>query len=145
MTGEGAHMNYPRLVLAAVAALVVFFAWGFLTEGWLIRKDFAPSAALYRTSDLQMKYMPLGLASIFVALLAAVVLYAGWCGDTYGAVRGLQFGLLMGVFVACIHPISNLVTMNMNTKLGLEIAACNAIGWVLTGVVIGLVYKPLTP
>ena len=136
-------MNYPRLLLAAVAALVVFFAWGFLTEGWLLRRDFAPSAALYRTSDLQMKYMPFGLASVLVALLAAVVLYAGWCGGTSGAVKGLQFGLIIGVFVACIHPISNLVTMNMDTKLGLEIAASNAIGWVLAGLVIGLVYKPI--
>jgi hypothetical protein len=136
-------MNYPRLVLAAVAALIVFFAWGFLTEGWLLRKDFASSAALYRTSDLQMKYMPLGMASVLVALLAAVALYAGWCGGTSGAARGLQFGLLMGVFVACVHPISNLVTMNMDTKLGLEIAASNAIGWVLAGLVIGLVYKPI--
>jgi len=136
-------MNYPLLVLAAVAALIVFFAWGFLTEGWLLRKDFASSAALYRTSDLQMKYMPLGMASVLVALLAAVALYAGWCGGTSGAARGLQFGLLMGVFIACVHPISNLVTMNMDTKLGLEIAASNAIGWVLAGLVIGLVYKPI--
>ena len=136
-------MNYPRLVLAAVAALIVFFAWGFLTEGWLLRKDFVSSAALYRTSDLQMKYMPFGLASVLVALLAAVVLYAGWCGGTSGAFKGLQFGLLMGVFVACVHPISNLITMNMDTKLGLEIAASNAIGWILAGLVIGLVYKPI--
>jgi hypothetical protein len=122
-------MNYPRLLLAAVAALVVFFAWGFLTEGWLLRKDFAPSA-------------PFGLASVLVALLAAVVLYAGWCGGTSGAVKGLRFGLIIGVFVACIHPISNLVTMNMDTKLGLEITVSTAIGWVLAGLVIGVVYKP---
>ena len=138
-------MNYPRVVFAAIAALIVFFAWGFLTEGWLIRKDFAASAALYRTSDLQMKYMPYGLVSVLVGLLAAAVLYAGWCRGTSGAVTGLQFGLLMGVFVACVHPISNLITMNMDTKLGLEIAVTNAIGWVLAGLVIGLVYKPLTP
>jgi len=136
-------MNYQRLALAAIAALVVFFAWGFLTEGWLIRKDFAASAALYRTSDLQMKYMPFGLASVLVALLAAVVIYARWCGATSGAASGLQFGFLMGVFVACIHPISNLVTMNMDMKLGLKIAVSNAIGWMLAGIVIGLVYKPL--
>lgn len=136
-------MNYPRVFLAAVAALVVFFAWGFLTEGWLLRKDFAPSAALYRTSDLQMRYMPFGMASVLVALLAAVVLYAGWCGGTSSAVKGLQFGLIIGVFVACVHPISNLVTMNVDTKLGLEITASTAIGWVLAGLVIGLVYKPL--
>jgi len=138
-------MNYPRLVLAAVAALITFFAWGFLTEGRLLRKDFAASATIYRTSDLQMKYMPLGMVATLVALLAAVVLYAGWCGGPSGAVRGLQFGLLMGVFVACIHSISNLVTMNMQTKLGLEIAICNAFGWVLVGLVIGLVYRPFKP
>jgi hypothetical protein len=138
-------MNYRRLVLAALAALIVFFAWGFLTEGWLLRKDFSASAALYRTSDLQMKYMPFGLASVLVALFAAVVIYARWCGATSGPASGLQFGFLMGVFVACIHPISNLITMNMDIKLGLEIAASNAIGWVLAGLVIGLVYRPLTP
>jgi hypothetical protein len=138
-------MNYPRLVIAAIAALIAFFLWGFLTEGWLIRKDFAASAALYRKSDMQMRYMPLGMASVFVAMLAAAALYAGWCGPTSGVVKGLQFGLLMGVFVACIHPISNLVTMNMDTKLGLEIAVSNAVGWMLAGLVIGVIYKPVMP
>ena len=135
-------MNYPRVLLAAVAALIVFFVWGFLTEGWLIRKDFAPSANLYRTSDLQMKYMPFGMGAVLVALLAAVAVYAGWCGDTSGAMKGLQFGLLIGVLVACIHPISNLVTMNMHLELGLKVSVSTFIGWVLAGVVIGLVYKP---
>ena len=135
-------MNYPRILLAAVAALVVFFAWGFLTEGWLIRNDFAPSAALYRTSDLQIKYMPFGLASTLVALLAAGLIYAGWCGNMSGAIKGLQFGLLMGLFTACIHPISNLVTMNMDLKLGFEVTVSNFIGWVLAGVAIGIAYKP---
>jgi hypothetical protein len=135
-------MNYPRVMIAAVAANIVFFAWGFLMEGWLIRKDFAPSAALYRTSDLQIKYMPFGMAAVLVALLAAVVLYAGWCGGTSGAMKGLQFGLLMGVLITGIHPISNLVTMNMDLKLGLEISVSTFIGWVLAGIVIGLVYKP---
>jgi hypothetical protein len=135
-------MNYPRVLLAAVAAVIVFFAWGFLTEGWLIRKDFAPSAALYRSSDMQMKYMPFGLASVLVGVLAAVVVYASWCHGASGAMKGLQFGLLMGVFVACIHPMSNLVTMNMNLKLGLEVSISTFIGWILAGLVIGLVYKP---
>jgi hypothetical protein len=138
-------MYYLRILLAAVAALMTFFAWGFLTEGWLIRKDFAASAALYRSSDMQMKYMPFGIAATLVTLLAAALLYAGWSGGTSGALRGLHFGLLIGVFIVCIHPISNLVTMNMDTKLGVEIALSNAIGWVLAGLVIGLVYKPLAP
>ena len=135
-------MNYARVMMAAVAALVVFFVYGFLMEGWLIRKDFTLSAALYRDSNAQIQYMPFGMASVLVGLLAAAVLYAKWCGGASGAMTGLQFGLLMGVFTACVHAISNLVTMNMNLKLGLEIAASTFVGWVLAGITIGLVYKP---
>jgi|SRR5215471_17611195 len=135
-------MNYPRILFAAISALIVFFAWGFLTEGWLIRKDFAPSAALYRTSDLQIKYMPFGMAATLAGLFAVALLYAGWCGSSSGAMKGLQFGLLIGLFTACIHPISNMVTMNMDLKLGLEITVSNFIGWVLTGVAIGIAYRP---
>lgn len=138
-------MNYPRVALAAVAALLVFFVYGFLTEGWLIRKDFALSVALYRDSNAQMKYMPIGMASVLVGLLAAAALYAKWCGGVTGAMSGLQFGLLMGVFTACVHALSNLVTMNMNVRLGLEITASTFFGWVLAGIAIGLVYKPAMP
>ena len=135
-------MNYPRLAMAALAALVVFFVYGFLTEGWLIRKDFALSAGLYRDSNAQIKYMPIGMASILLGLFAAAALYAKWCGGTTGAMSGLQFGLLMGLFTACVHALSNLVTMNMHPKLGLEIAASTFIGWLLAGITIGVVYKP---
>lgn len=135
-------MNYPRIVMAAVAALMVFFVYGFLVEGMLIRKDFAPSAALYRTSDLQMKYMPIGMASVLVGLFTSAVIYAKWCGGVSGGTSGLRFGLLMGVFTACVHALSNLVTMNMNLKLGLEITASTFLGWVLAGLTIGVVYKP---
>jgi hypothetical protein len=82
--------------MAGVAALVVFFVYGFLVEGMLIRKDFALSAALYRTSDLQMKYMPLRMSSVLVGSLAAAALYAKWCGGASGAMTGLQFGLADG-------------------------------------------------
>jgi hypothetical protein len=128
------NLSISGNLVAKNAGLVPVFCrkdWGFLTEGWLIRKDIAVSAALYRSSDLQMKYMPFGLASVLVALLAAFAIYGRWCGATSGAAPGLQFGILMGVSVACIHPISNPITMNMDVKPGLEIGASNSIGWVL--------------
>jgi hypothetical protein len=92
MSDQREQMNYWRVLLAAVVAMIVFFAWGFLTEGWLIRKDFASSAALHRTSDLPMKYMPYGMASVLVGLHAAVAVYAGWCGGTSGRWRDCSSG-----------------------------------------------------
>jgi hypothetical protein len=35
----------------------------------------------------------------------------------------MPLGLLFGIFAACIHPISNFVTMNIDTRLGLETTA----------------------
>ena len=102
------RMNYSRIAMAALAALLVFFVYGFLVEGMLIRKDFALSAALYRDSNAQLKYMPIGMAAVLIGLFAATVLYAQWCGGVSGAMMGLRFGVLMGVFAACIHAISNL-------------------------------------
>jgi hypothetical protein len=85
------------------------------------------------------------MASVFVGLLAAAGLYAKWCGGATGAMSGLQFALLMGVFTACVHALSNLVTMNMNVRLGLEITASAFFWWVLAGIAIALIYKPAIP
>ena len=136
-------MNYPRIAMAALAALLVFFVYGFLVEGMLIRSHFALSAALYRDSNAQMKYMPIGMAAVLIGLIAAALVYAKWCGGVSGAMMGLRFGLLMGVFTACIHAISNLVTLNMNMRLGLEIALSTFVGWLLAGIAIGAVYRPV--
>ena len=138
-------MNYPRIAGAALAALVVFFVYGFLVEGLLIRKDFALSASLYRDSSAQMKYMPIGMAAVLIGLFAAAAVYAKWCGGASGDMMGLRFGVLMGLFVACIHAISNLVTMNIDVKLGLEIAVSTFVGWLLAGIAIGVVYRPAIP
>jgi len=137
-------MNYPRIAMAALAALLVFFVYGFLVEGMLIRKDFALSGALYRDSNAQLKYMPIGMAAVLIGLFAAAVVYAQWCGGVSGAMMGLRFGVLMGVFAACIHAISNLVTLNMNVRLGLEITLSTFVGWLLAGIAIGAVYRPTT-
>ena len=135
-------MNYPRLALAALAATVMFFAFGFLTEGWLIRGDFAPSAALYRTADALQRYMPIGLASMLAGMFAASALYAKWSGGICNLKSGLRFGLLAGVLAVCIHALPNLVTLNMDVKLGVEIAVSTFLQWVLSGATIGAVYRP---
>lgn len=38
-------MNYPRLAIAAFIGTVVYFAWGYLIAGWLIRDHFILSHA----------------------------------------------------------------------------------------------------
>src|SRR5882762_5208973 len=55
-------MNYGRIAIAAVAATVVYYTYGFLVEGLLIRKDFSPCSAVYRSAETMPGYIPLGFA-----------------------------------------------------------------------------------
>jgi hypothetical protein len=139
-------MNYPRLAIAAVVGLIVYFGWGYLIEGWLIRDHFIPSQSVYRDISTMQKYMPLGLLASLLAICVMAMIYAKVSAGP-GAVSGLGsgafFGLLFGIFAACIHPISNFVTMNIDTRLGLETTASCLVQWTLVGVTIALLYKPV--
>jgi hypothetical protein len=62
-------MNYGSIVLAGLAATVVFFVYGFLVHGLLIAKDYVPYLeGIYRAGDAAGSRMPFGLAGIFVAI-----------------------------------------------------------------------------
>jgi len=81
-------MNYGRLAVAAIGATVVYYAYGFVVEGLLIRKDFSPYSAVYRSADTVMGYMPLGLACTLIVTLLITTLFA----NSHGGVAGLRRG-----------------------------------------------------
>lgn len=135
-------MNFPRAALAALAATVVFFVLGFLGEGWLFRSHFLPYQSLYRSATDLQRTMPLGMVALLVANLVVVAVFARWSAGRSGAGVGLRFGLLLGIFVTCVHPIPNLLTMNLGSRLGLEIALSTFVQWVTIGAVVGSVYRP---
>ena|SRR2546425_4210865 len=131
-------MNYRRIVIAALAATVVYYVYGFLVEGLLIRKDFSPYSAVYRSADTVMGYMPLGFACTLIATFVIAIIYA----NGPGAAEGFRFGVLVGIFVLCTFVEANYVTLNIGRKLALELAASTLVQWTTVCVVIGAIYKP---
>jgi len=136
-------MNYPRVVAAAIAALVVFFAYGFLVNGMLIRNDYAQFSVVYRSADALPEYVPYGFAGTFVAMLALVMMYAKGYEGGSGAAEGARFGALVGIFVACTHVVDNYVTLNIGGRLASEMAVAAFFQWIVVGIGIGLVYRPV--
>lgn len=135
-------MNYGRLLVAALAATVVFYAFGYLVNGLLIAKDYLPFTAVYRPSDSIMKFMPFGVVGTFVACLVLTTVYAKGYEGGSAIAEGARFGLLVGVFVAGTHVVDNLVTLNIGRKLSLELAVAALVQWTLVCLVIGLLHKP---
>jgi|SRR5580765_208284 len=135
-------MNYGRLAIAAIAATVVYYAYGFVVEGLLIRKDFSPYSAVYRSGDTVMGYMPLGLACTLIATFVITMLFANTPGVGVGFGEVTRFGLLVGTFVVCTFVGPNYVTLNIGRRLALELAASAIFQWMLVCLVIAFIYKP---
>jgi hypothetical protein len=70
-------MNYFRVLLAALAATIVFVIYGFVVHGWLIAKDYIPyPEGVYRAGEAAQTHMPFGLAGLFVAIAVFATIYA---------------------------------------------------------------------
>jgi len=139
-------MNYLRVFLSALAAFVAYFAIGGLafTAPWM-KNEFMKYPAVYRSQEGIKSVMPIGMLAMFIAMLALAVIYAMLVRSGSGLADGARFGVLIGLFSVCSFVIHNYVNLNIGLTLTIQQACAYFIEWLVVGIVIGLVYKPLLP
>jgi hypothetical protein len=137
-------MNYGGAAVAALVGTLVYYMVGFFTEGWLFRGDFAPYAAVYRSSDTVMRYMPLGMVCAFIGTYVIATIYARLYSGKNRVLEGTRLGVLVGIFVACVFVGTNYVILNIGGKLALKQGAGALVQWTIVGLIIGLIYRPLS-
>jgi hypothetical protein len=141
-------MNLSRIALAALGAFVAYFFVGFLIFGLMpfLRDELRKYPEVYRNQEGQMSHMPGGMTAMFVAMLVLAVIYAmlyqGASTLAEGARFGALFGALIGVFSVCTFVIHNYVNLNIGLTLTLQQAAAYFAEWTVTGLVIGIIYRP---
>jgi hypothetical protein len=135
-------MNYSRLALAALGGTVASFAFGFLVI-WLVpalMEEGHKYPAVFRPKEEMMSVMPFGFAASFIAVIVVAIIFA--ITHQSGASQGARLGVLIGVFAVC-NVLHNYVNLNIGGKLALGQAAAYFVQWIITGIVIGLIYKPV--
>jgi hypothetical protein len=138
-------MNYPRIMLAAVAAFVTYFVFGGLwTAIPSVRNEFRNYPGIYRPKEGIMAVMPLGMAAMFVAIFALTMIFA-LLGRGPSLVEGARFGALIGVFAIGSFVIHNYVNLNIGLKLTIQQGVAYFLQWVVVGLVMGMIYRPITP
>jgi hypothetical protein len=138
-------MNYSRLLLAALAGLVASFAVGslvFLLVPALV-KEGHKYPAVFRPKEEMFSVMPVGVVATFISILVVAVIFAMIHQGGSGLTEGARFGVLLGIFVVCAFVLHNYVNLNIGLKLALGQAAAYFVQWLIIGIVIALVYKPL--
>jgi hypothetical protein len=138
-------MNYGRILLAGIAGWVAYFVCGGVISGGLIAKEYRPYENVYRSREAIMSYFPVGIAATLIAIIILAAIYAKGYEGGSGALEGLRFGALIGVFIVFAVVADEYVTMNIGARLALFMAAGRFVGWLIVGLVIGLVYKPPSP
>ena len=135
-------MNYKRIFLAALAAVVAYFASGSLAIGLFLKNSYLPYAMIFRPPEEIMKVFPIGMAATFIALIVLAMIYAKGYEGGSGAAEGARFGVLIGIFSDCMFVFHNYVNLRIGLKFTLEQAVAFFFEWLLVGIVIGLIYKP---
>ena len=79
-----------------------------------------------------------------MAILVVAIIFAMIHRGGSGIAESARFGVLMGIFVVCASVLHNYVNLNIGLKLALGQAVAYFLQWTIIGIVIGLIYKPLT-
>ena len=137
-------MNYSRLALAALGGTVASFAVGFLVM-WLVPalfEEVQKYPAVYRPKEEMMSVMPFGFLASVIAVVVVTIIFALSYHGGSGVTEGARLGILVGIFAVC-NVLHNYVNLNIGPKLALGQAAAYFVQWTITGIVIGLIYKPI--
>jgi hypothetical protein len=137
-------MNLTRIALASVAAFIAYFAVGGLAFGLLpwLKNEFLKYPNVYRSQEGIKSTMPVGMAFMFLSIVALAVLYAMLYQGGSGAFEGARFGALIGVFSIGTFVVHNYVNLQIGSKLAVHQAIAYFVEWEIVGLVIGLVYRP---
>jgi len=136
-------MNYPRIVIAAIAATVVDAVYGFVVWGQVLSAEFARYPAVYRAGADQTAYLPLMFVGILVGMLFAAWIYAKGYEGGSGLLEGVRFGAVMGLLIGAYMAGVNYGIMRIGKRMALTYGVGWLGEWLLVGLAIGLVYKPV--
>jgi hypothetical protein len=135
-------MNYGRLVLAAVVAMIIDLIYGYAVYGMALGSFFAVAPGVFRPLDAVTQHLPALLGGTALGMLAATAIYAKGYEGKSGLAEGLRFGLLIAIFAAGYFNIANSAVMNYGLKLAAVMSVAAVGEWLIVGATIGLLYKP---
>jgi hypothetical protein len=132
-----------RFILAFVAAFIFIFFLGWLYNGVLLKDVFAEAQSLFRPREEMMSlfhWIVIGQAGL---ALAFVMIYAsGFAGG--GIAAGVRLGSMLEI-LAIGARCTIYATQPFPAKLLELISLGGFIEMIITGVIVGAIYKPNQP
>jgi hypothetical protein len=129
-----------RFILAFIAAYIFTFFWGWLLNGVLLKDIYAQTPTLWRSQNEMMSLFHWIIIGQALVILAFVMIYAsGFAGG--GVIAGIRLGILLEI--AAIGMRMGLYAVQpFPGKLIVYGSVSGLIEMIVTGVIVGAIYKP---
>jgi hypothetical protein len=131
-----------RFVIAFIAAFIFIVLWGWFYNGVLLKDVFAEAQSLFRPRDEMMSLFywivigQAGLAFTFVLIYAS-----GFAGG--GIAAGVRLGIMLEL-LAVSARCAIYATQPFPAKFLVLTSVGGFIEMIVTGVIVGAIYKPAT-
>ena len=135
-------MSFRRIAVPAVVAWLVDSVYGYVVFGLMLNSEFARYPAVFRSFEAVSSMMPLMLISSLIAFVALAYIFAKGHEGGPGLKEGFWFGVVFGAYFAFAVAIPSYVIYNISQKLAAEVAVCSFVEVLISGLVLGLLYKP---
>ena len=133
-------MNWKRFIIAFFAAFIFIVLWQWFYNGTLLKDSFAEVQSLFRPREEMMglfHWIIIGQAGL---ALSFVMIYA----SGFGA-RGIAGGVCLGIMLEILAVSARCMfyaTQPFPAKLLVLISVGGFIEMIVTGVIVGTIYKP---
>jgi hypothetical protein len=135
-------VNYRRIAAAAATAWLVSIPVGAVIHHGVLGGVYAANAAPFRPDADVVHKLPIGYAFQLLGFSAVSFMYAETSPRSSNILRGIRFGLLIGVIVMSFAIVWNYITQPISALLGaVEAFECMFLSAVY-GAIIGVISDP---
>jgi hypothetical protein len=129
-----------RFIIAFLAAFIFTFFWGWLLNGVLLKDVYAQTPSLWRSQSEMMSLFHWIIIGQALVILAFVMIYAsGFAGG--GVVAGIPLGVMLEI-AAIGMRLAMYAVQPFPGKLILYGSTAGVIEMMVTGAIVGAIYKP---
>ncbi len=129
-----------RFLLAFLAAFVFIFFWGWLYNGVLLKDIYVQTSSLWRPQSETMSLFHWIILGQAILVFAFVMIYAsGFAGG--GIAAGIRLGIMVEI-LAIGARLMMYAVQPLPGKLVLYWSVGGLIEMIVTGAIVGAIYKP---
>jgi hypothetical protein len=132
-----------KFLLAAIAAFLISFVWGFLVHGILLHGDYAQLPNLFRPDAEAMGYLPYMMLSHAVKGFAFAWVYRqGISPGVPWLSQGIRFGIIASLLITIPFYLVYFAVQPMPATLVVKQMALDTVGTMLMALAVAYILKP---